>query len=215
MLGICKDLLRKFVGAPVSQGVGIHHHEQANTYPKGEVFFEMRDAVTGVLIDKRHVKNVVTKDLSILVARLCRNPLEPNFGIKALAVGSGDIGWDLQNPPAPTNSQRAILTELARKTFSAVTYRDEDGNESPIPTHVVDFTTVYGPSEAVGPLVEMGLLGGDISGDLTVRNPLPASGPYDPTEDVVGKDLLCNYLTFPVINKPNSATLSITWRITF
>jgi len=32
--------------------------------------------------------------------------------------------------------------------------------------------------------------------------------------NLVGKDTLVNYLTFPVINKPPTSTLSWTWRIT-
>ena len=80
----------------------------------------------------------------------------------------------------------------------------------------MDFTTTFAESEAVGPIAEMGLLGGDINTNLSIRNPvLPPNGLYDPTVDLVGLDTLVNYLTFPVVNKPATSTLSWTWRLTF
>ena len=75
---------------------------------------------------------------------------------------------------------------------------------------------MFSESEAVGALTEMGLLGGDVNSNMAVRNPiLPANGTYDATIDVTGKDILVNYLTFPVINKPATSTLQWTWRLTF
>jgi len=49
-----------------------------------------------------------------------------------------------------------------------------------------------------------------------VTNPIN-NGPtgYDPTIDVAGKDLMCNYITFGVLSKPAGAVLSLTWRLTF
>lgn len=214
-----KPLLEKlgsWAAQLVRSDMGIVHEEDGVVYPKGEVFFELRDEETGELLEKRHIDNVVTKDVSILIARLCRDSLEPNHGIFGLAVGTGDAGWDLQNPPAPTDTQRSLYNEIERKTFSSVDFKDSGGSPSAIPTNVVDFTTTFAASEAVGPLVEMGLIGGDVSDDLTVLDPItPANGAYDDTVDVTGKDMLCNYLTFPVINKPSSATLQLVWRITF
>jgi len=44
----------------------------------------------------------------------------------------------------------------------------------------------------------------------------PVSFPdYDTTLDVTNYDILINYLTFPVINKPSNSVLAITWRLTF
>jgi hypothetical protein len=81
---------------------------------------------------------------------------------------------------------------------------------------VIDLTTTFLESEAVGPITEMGILGGDIDINMAVRNPvLPPNGPYDPTVDVSGKDTLLNYVTFPVINKPSDGRLNWTWRLTF
>jgi hypothetical protein len=181
---------------------------------KGHVFFTLEhdDGAT----EEWHIPNVVTRDMSLLLARLVVNPLAPRHGIYALAIGSGDTGWDLQNPPAETNTQRALYSELARKTFSTTTFVDSGGNPVTYPTNIIDLTTTYAQSEAVGPLVEMGLIGGDVNEDLSLTNPVtPSNGAYDDTVDVTGTDTLCNYLTFPVINKPATSRLTIVWRLTF
>lgn len=182
--------------------------------PKGEVFIRLEHADGRV--EERHLQNVIVKDFSLLLSRLAKDPLEPRHGIFALAVGSGDTGWDFQNPPVETNTQRSLYSEIGRKAFSETRFVDSGGAPSSIPTNIVDFTTIFVESEAVGPIVEMGLLGGDINEDMAIKNPVtPANGPYDATVDVQGKDLLMNYLTFPVINKPATSRLTFTWRITF
>lgn len=188
---------------------------------KGEVFWTLRHSVTGEILSEGHRMNIVTRDASILVARLMKSPpipntSEPSFGCFALAVGTGDVGWDLQNPPIATDTQRSLYNEISRKQMQFSEFIDGDGGVSGIPTRVVDFTTTFSESEAVGPLVEMGILGGDVDPNLSVTNPiLPPNGIYDDTVDVVGKDMLVNYLTFPVINKPAISTLGWTWRLTF
>jgi hypothetical protein len=189
---------------------------------KGEVFWTMTDVVTGE-VTKGHIPNVVTLDASILLARLVKGtgvPIphqsEPNFGVFALAVGTGDVAWNPLNPPPGTNTQRSLFNELARKAIASTDFIDGAGAISGVPTNVVDFTTTFATSEAVGPLTEMGLLGGDISTNMSITNPvLPPNGLYDPTVNVVGKDTLVNYITFPVISKPPTSTLSWTWRLTF
>lgn len=187
---------------------------------RGEVFWILRDVRTGEETSG-HFKNVVTMDASVLVARLIRNAAaphvsEPNFGVYALAVGAGDIGWNLQNPPPATNTQRSLYSEIGRKAIASSSFIDGNGAVSGVPTSVVDFTTIFSESEAVGPIVEMGLLGGDISTNMGVSSPvLPPNGAYDPTVNLVGLDTLVNYLTFPVINKPPTSTLSWTWRLSF
>lgn len=186
----------------------------------GEIFWELRDGATGKLQGHGSFKNVVTKDASILVARLLKSPATPNlsepaFGVFALAVGTGDAGWNPLNPPVATVTQRSLYNELARKQITVSDFIDGVGAISGVPTNVVDFTTTFSEAEAVGALTEMGLLGGDVDTNMAVTNPiLPPNGTYDPTVDVVGKDTLVNYKTMPVINKPATSTLSWTWRIT-
>lgn len=185
---------------------------------KGRVFIEMHDARTGKLQEHREVDNVVTLDASLLVARLTKDPDEPAHGINMLAIGTGAPGAVL-NPDAPSAEQRRLNNEIARKPFSETTFRDANGAAVAIPTNVVDFTTIYGESEAVGPLNEMGLMS-TISDNTGVQNLNPnfagnGGQAYDPTIDVTKYDTLCNYLTFSVISKPATSILTITWRITY
>jgi hypothetical protein len=182
---------------------------------RGDVFITLRDGETDEVQDHREVRNLVVFDASILIARLLKNSQEPPTGIFALAVGTGDVGWNPMSPPAATNTQRALFSELTRKTFTTTTYIDAGGLPSAIPTKVVDYTTTYTQSEAVGPLVEMGLIGGNVSSNLAIKNPVsPPNGAYDPTVDLTTKETLINYLTFPVINKPATSTMTIVWRLT-
>lgn len=185
-------------------------------YIRGDVFIDLHEGVSGQLQQHWELRNLVVLDASILIARLMKNNAEPPHGVFALAVGTGDIGWNPLSPPAPTNTQRALYSELARKTFANTQFIDAGGVPTAVPTHVVDFTTTFAEAEAVGPLVEMGLLGGNISSNLSIRNPVtPPNGPYDPTVDLTTKDTLVNYLTFPAISKPATSTLTIVWRLTF
>ena len=181
---------------------------------KGEVFMTLRDGQTGDVQDERHLTNLVTLDASILIARLMKNNAEPPHGIYALAVGTGAIGWNVLSPPAPVNTERALWSEIARKTFASTQFINSAGAPVAIPTNVVDFTTTFAEAEAVGPLCEMGLLGGNLSSNMSIRNPVP-SGPYDPTVDLTLYDTLVNVLNFAVISKPATSTLSITWRLSF
>jgi len=146
-------------------------------------------------IEKRVRKNVIVDQASFLMAQLMKETSGIS-GIMTLAVGTGDPGWDLQNPPVATASQAFLVNELERKTFNRSYYVDSLGVESLTRTNRVDFETVFNDTEAVGAIVEMGLFGG-------VNSTAPNSG------DMV------NYHTIPVWNKPASATLTIVWRLTF
>jgi hypothetical protein len=158
--------------------------------------------------------NLIVKDMSILLARLIKDNQEAPFGAYVLAVGSGDTGWNVMSPPAATDSQRALYNEIERKTFATTQFIDDGGSQVAYPTNIVDFITTFTESEAVGPLVEMGLLGGNISTNLAIKNPVPA-GTYDATVDLTAYETMINYLTFPVINKPATASLTWVWRLTF
>jgi len=183
---------------------------------RGDVFLKLRNGNTGALEYEWEKHNLVVLDASILIARLVKDSLEPPHGAFVLAVGTGDTGWDPMAPPAPTDTQRALYAELTRKTFSDTQFVTTGGSPVSYPTKTVDFTTVYTESEAVGPLVEMGLVGGNISTNMSVKNPYsPPNGTYDDTVDLTNYETLINYLTFPVVNKPATSTLEIVWRLTF
>lgn len=185
----------------------------------GEVFWVLRNSDTGEET-RGHHKNVVTLDASILLATFMKgtgtavpNQCVPRFGAYALAVGTGDVSWDPMAPPPATITQRSLYNELARKAIASTSFIDEEGSISGVRTHIVDFITTFSEAEAVGALTEMGLIGGDVDTNMSLRNPiLPPNGPYDPTVDVAGKDILVNYVTFPAINKPANSTLGWCWR---
>lgn len=196
-------------------GMGMMESDEPKIKIRGDVFMTVRDAKTNEILDYREKRNLVVYDASILIARLLKDNKEPSFGIYALAVGTGGTGWDLQNPPAPTKTQRSLYNEVARKTFTETRFIDENGLPVSYPTNVIDFTTTFSESEAVGPLVEMGLIGGNISTNMSIRNPvLPPNGTRDTTVDLSSYETLVNYFTMKVINKPPTSTFTITWRLT-
>ncbi len=213
------DLFKKLTGR-IRSSINQRLKEFFPPY-KGEIFYVMKRG--DVIIEEGYYENVVVKDAGILLARLMKGPetpspniSEPKFGVLALAVGTGYPSWNLQSPPPANINQRSLWNEIGRKAIQSADFIDGDGSISGIPTNVIDLTTIFSESEAVGPLTEMGLIGGDINPSMAVRNPvLPSNGPYSPTVNLLGKDTLVNYKTFKVVNKPNDATLSYTWRLTF
>ena len=212
------DIERFRPGKDSTSGISFRMSESYGNPFSGHMFWEIRKK--GVLIEKGDFQNIVTLDASILVARLMKSPpilntSEPSFGIFALAVGTGEVGWDPQNPPPATNTQRSLYNELSRKQVASSVFIDSNGSISSVPTNTVDFTTTFSEAEAVGALTEMALLGGDVDTNMANTNPItPPNGPYDATVDVTGKDILGNYKTFPAINKPADSTLGWTWRFT-
>jgi hypothetical protein len=184
---------------------------------KGVVLLELYDT-DDELILVRSLPNVITYDAGIAMARLIRDSRLPaagkNNGVTMLAVGTGATGADPNNPDRPQPEQRRLNREVFRKTFAAVVNRDQAGRAVSYDTNVVDFVTVLGDGEAVAPLNEMALI---LPADPNpgVTNPISQKPlQYDPTVDVRGKDLLLNYFTFGVVNKPMRGRLKITWRIT-
>ena len=185
---------------------------------RGEIFWTAKCSKTGKTTTG-HIQNIVSLDASILIARLLKGTSTPNvsgpaFGIYALAVGTGDLSWNIQNPPPSTNTQRSLFNEIGRKAISVSSFIDPDGSISGVPTNILDLTTTFAEGEAVGPITEMGLLGGDISTNMSIRNPiLPPNGAYDGTVDLTGMDTLCNYKSFPVINIGPTMSVNWTWRL--
>lgn len=193
-------------------GLGLQFAEAQMRAKKGTVIAEMWDAETGEILHHEEVDNIITRDAGIAGAAHFKGDL--TGGLKMLAIGTGATG-NLLSPDAPQNTQRMLNNEIARKAFSATTYRTAEGVAVSYRTNIVDFTTTFGEAEAVGALNEMGLLV-PASINPETLNPID-NGPtnYDPTIDVDGLDLLVNYLTFSVISKPATAVLAITWRLTF
>ena len=152
--------------------------------------------------------NIYTLDGGVLSAMMFSGI---SRSLDVLAVGKGARGG-ANNPDIPDARQRKLETEVTRKAFSSVVFRDSQGNVSAVPTNVVDFTTTFLGGEANDALNEMGLI--SLQGQAAAANTdnYPAR---DLTLDLNNFDVLVNYLTFPVINKPNGSVLAITWRLTF
>ena len=187
--------------------------------PRGQFFITLTDEKNGEVLEHHELDNIITNDGGVFAAMLFSSLITPtpgttNGGLTMLSVGTGATGA-ANNPDAPDPRQRKLNAEIGRKTFSAVQFRAADGTPSTIPTNVVDFTTTFAPLEANGALNEMGLMR-TLSLNPASTTPNPDVFPtYDPTQNLNNFDVMVNYLAFPVINKPNTAILTLTWRLTF
>jgi len=170
---------------------------------KGHVWAVMEHA-DGSIEEFDLGENIVVATASVLVARLLSDKDDVDWGLKYLAVGTGDASWDPFSPPPATTDLTKLENELARKTFMSVSFIDPvSGAVSADPTNVVDYTCKFEQTEAVGPLMEMGLVGGDAT-----------STPVDYANGGRNTDTFFNVRRFAVINKPATSSLTFTWRIT-
>lgn len=174
----------------------------------------------GEVIAEKEVKNLIVDKASVLMAcRLAPGSHTGTNdsgadtgtflldGLQFLAVGVGILKntalpydritnpvdtaqWDLQNPPTETLDTIKLRGEIFRKEFTSWTFVDVTGNDVSTPTNVLKLVTTFYETEAVGPLTEMGLFGGNAND----------------WNNAVGKDsgYMFNYKTFPVWNKPAS-----------
>jgi len=203
MGNVTKEILKETTEAGGRIGLGMRYSETSkkNSGIKGEFFITLKHKDGK---EEKYYRNIIVDSASILIARLLADgqttldPTGPAHGIWVLAVGTGNASWDSANPPAATSTQTQLESELARKKFANVNFVKTDGSGLPASeiTNIVDFQTVLSESEAVGPIMELGLFGGDA--DETVAN----SG------------TLVNYRTLPVINKSNTSSMSILLRLT-
>lgn len=197
---------------------GLGFEDDLGIKVKGDVFgvLQYEDGREEIVLDK---SNVYTLDGGILAAILFSRNLGAGFarGVDMLAVGTGASGSSA-SPDIADYRQRKINVPLFRKTFTSVLYRNADGSLASVPTNIVDFTTTFESADAVGALTEMGLMCtvSGVSGGSAEFSQLADVFPSrDLSTDITGSDILVNYLTFPVINKPSGAILAITWRLTF
>jgi len=145
--------------------------------------------------------NDLVSGYGVLNARLHKLNTEPAEGTSFLAIGSGDPQDDPQNPPAADQHPnfpdvKQLVTEFARKHLTDATFIDGGGLPTLTPTNVVDFITEFGPGEATGPHIELGLFGGD----ATI---------------IANSGTLINYITQKVVNKAPLATLAWVFRFTY
>lgn len=192
---VFKEAFRKIRKATLSfTGMISRHKEEPYTGLKGHVTIKAFEG--GKQVYAWSQDNVIVNTASILIARLLKDSSEPTGGITYIGVGTGASNWNLQDPPAPTTNQVVLESELFRIPVTATQFiNPEDGSASETPTNIVDYSFSFQESDAVGPLTELGLFGGDASS---------------------GKDTgtLINYRTFPVLNKTNAMAFTIIIRIT-
>lgn len=171
----------------------IREHEETPSL-KGKLFLKAYEG--GELVYEYESPNVIVNTASVLIARLLKDSSEPTAGISYLAVGSGNSSWDLFDPPAPTTSQTRLENEFYRKAVDYKTFvHPETGEPTTSQTNIVDYSTSFSEAQAVGPIVEMSLFGGDATAELNTGT-------------------MVNWRTFPVVNKTASMTLTVIFRIT-
>lgn len=191
-MGVFSEKLGKFKGLfRVNTGVT---YEEKPLSLKGELFYTLYEG--GEVVGEYRHSNIIVNTASILIARLLKDNSEPTSGISYLAAGSGNAGWDAFDPPAPTTSQTRLENEFSRKSIALKTFVDpETGEPTETQTNIVDYSVTFGEGEAVGPIMELALFGGDATVEFN-------SG------------TMINWRTFPVINKTNTMTLTVIFRIT-
>lgn len=191
-MGLYRENIHR-VGNEMSLGISSTHRERYIGM-RGKLFLKAYEG--GRLVHEYTSHNIIVNTASILIARLLKDNEEPTNGISYLAVGSGSGAWDPFDPPAPTTSQTRLEYESYRKAIDMATFvHPETGEPTSVYTNIVDYSVTFGEAEAVGPIVEMGLFGGDATSELN-------SG------------TMVNWRTFPVINKTSTMTLSVIFRIT-
>lgn len=182
------------------------------------------------IITQKEVKNLIVNTASNLMAyRMAPLQISTDSGIDVdtlaslqglqyLAVGVGicqneneiydkttnpvDTNrWDILNPPAESLTQTKLYGELYRKPFTTWSFLDSNDNVSTVPTNILKLSTTFLETEAVGPLTEMGIFGGDAedwnagAGRNTGR--------------------LFNHKTYGVWVKSADARLTISWKLVF
>ena len=175
----------------------------------------------GKILKESSYNNLIVNDASrLMAARLHPNNksngedfLETTNGLQYLAVGVGILNdrnadydpvnntvdeslWSLQNPPAEDININKLEGELYRKEFTSVCFVDKSGNDTEDVTNVLKIVTTFYDEEAIGPLTEMGIFGGNATNKKDTG-------------------YMFNYKTFAVWNKPDGARLTITWKLTF
>ena len=151
------------------------------------------------IFQERVMKNLIVDKASILIAkRMAPGVVGSSWGagINYLEVGTGVGTGTQQAPQAETSAATALRTALARKAITAWTCLDTGGNATASETNIIQLSTTFNETEAVGALTEMGLFGGDASAT-------PGTG------------YMFNFKTFSVWNKQNVMKLTIAWNITF
>lgn len=162
---------------------------------KGGEYNPQTGKVEGVkeVVKEQEVKNLIVNSASKLMAyRMAPmqiseagttvDELQNIIGLQCLAVGVGIISdptkpydrvtnpvdtsqWDYMNPPAESLNDTKLVGEIFRKPFTSWCFVDENDAPSETVTNILKLVTTFNESEAVGPITEMGIFGGNASAD--------------------------------------------------
>lgn len=163
---------------------------QVGTEPK-QGYFRL-----GNIIQEMHVKNLIVAMASNFMAKRMRPGASWGAGITHLEVGTGVGTGTTQAPQVEDVNQKTLRQALARKAIDSWTYLDSAGNATATETNVIQLTTTFNETDAIGAIVEMGLFGGDAA-------------------DTLGTGYMFNYKVFPVWNKQSGMKLTVIWKLTF
>lgn len=202
------------------------HGEISMIMHKGGTYNPATGKIEGAekIIDKQEVKNLIVNSASKLMAyRMAPlqisetgtdvSEIQGILGLQYLAVGVGVLKnpdvpydkvtnpvdqavWDILDPPEAQLTDTKLVGEIARKPFSSWAFVDENDQVSETPTNILKLVTTFTETEAVGPLTEMGIFGGNATADKD-------SG------------FLFNRKTYSIWSKSADSRLSIAWRLTF
>lgn len=202
------------------------HGEISMVMHKGGTYNPQTGKIEGAqeILDKKEVKNLIVNSASRLMAyRMAPmqisetgtdvTELEGILGLQYLAVGVGILKdptlpydkvtnpvdaaqWDPFDPPEAQLTDVKLIGEIARKPFTSWAFVDENDQTSTTPTNILKLVTTFTETEAVGPLTEMGLYGGNAT-------------------DEKDSGYLFNRKTYAVWSKSSDSRLTIQWRITF
>lgn len=192
-MSLFKEVLKKTKPFCMKLGSALRYQEEG---PKMKGHLTIRLHENDKEVHRYEQNNIIVNSASILIARLLKDNSEPTNGISYLGVGSGAGSWNAFDPPAPTTSQTQLENEFSRKQIDLKSFVDPDtGEPTTTPTNIVDYSVTFGEAEAVGPIMELALFGGDAN-------------------DALNSGTMVNWRTFPVINKTNSMIMTIIFRIT-
>jgi hypothetical protein len=180
----------------------------------------LRDPVTGRLVDSRHTPNTVVDGGEILIAELLANSQEgvaphapgasaPNStlkkGLTTIAVGTLDTAV---NQADHTLKATTTITGNAYKQIDLVDVGNTGGN------NVITLEGTFNTSNGNGALKEAGVFAGETSGGLGYVTVVGEDGVDEPANNLDDDVRMFNRVTFGVITKTSSFSLTLKWTIT-
>lgn len=157
----------------------------------------LRDAGGRVTWDSGWQKNVIVTDCRRLLAGFMRGA-PASAGIQGLQVGRGDPNWDVTGPPAPVDTQAALVDAAPFTVPRAQLQVDflAGAAVSGAPTNRLQIVATLGPG--VPPWL-----------------PAPTLREFGLVAQLAGGNVLINYRTHPAIAKDPVSTLERTIWLVF